>query len=487
MFKNGETAPFRVGLYIRVSTQEQAQEGYSIDAQTDRLTNFCKAKDWTVYKVYTDPGYSGSNMIRPALEQIISDIEQHNIDCVLVYKLDRLSRSQKDTLFLIEDVFLKNKVEFVSVNENFDTSTPFGRATIGMLSVFAQLEREQIKERSLMGRTERAKNGYWHGGGHMPFGYDYINGELIINEFQAMQVKEAYEMFLNDVSIYQITTALSAKYGTIKHESTVRSILTTPLYGGIIHWHDQNYKGKHQEIIDMETFNKVQQKYNSRKWQRKSTHPATRVFQCTTLLGGLLFCGNCGARYFSKGNYSGHGAKKKYYPYYYCYSRAKTCARLIIDPNCKNPAYAIKKLDKTIIDEVKNLALDIEYFNLIRNSQKTELLSKSANDIIYKRIMDVNTQIARLLDLYQLGTIPLDTINSRVQSLQDDKKSLESQIVAEEKSTKMSSQAARDILDNIGDIFENGTFEEKRKIIHGLISKIVVLDTVNEFKIYWNF
>ena len=146
----------KVAIYVRVSTTNQAEEGYSIDEQIDKLEAYCKIKDWTVYKVYTDGGFSGSNTDRPALEKLIKDANKKKIDTVLVYKLDRLSRSQKDTLFLIEDIFIKNGIEFLSLQENFDTSTPFGKAMIGLLSVFAQLEREQIKERMQLGKLGRA-------------------------------------------------------------------------------------------------------------------------------------------------------------------------------------------------------------------------------------------------------------------------------------------------------------------------------------------
>lgn len=105
---------------------------------------------------------------------------------VLVYKLDRLSRSQKDTLYLIEDVFEKNGVDFASMTENFDTSTPHGKFIIGILSVFAQLEREKIKERTMVGKDSRAKEGLWHGSAQIPTGYDYIDGQLVINEYEAM-------------------------------------------------------------------------------------------------------------------------------------------------------------------------------------------------------------------------------------------------------------------------------------------------------------
>ena len=111
-----ENKVIRVGGYIRVSTQEQAKEGYSIPAQTKCLKSYCSARNWILHELYIDPGYSGAKMERPALQKMLSDIKKGLVDLVLVYKLDRLSRSQKDTLYLIEDVFLKNEVAFVSIN-----------------------------------------------------------------------------------------------------------------------------------------------------------------------------------------------------------------------------------------------------------------------------------------------------------------------------------------------------------------------------------
>lgn len=113
----------KVAIYVRVSTTSQAEEGYSIDEQKDKLEAYCKIKDWKIYDTYIDGGFSGSNTKRPELERLINDAKRKRFDIVLVYKLDRLSRSQKDTLFLIEDVFLKNDVAFISLQENFDTST----------------------------------------------------------------------------------------------------------------------------------------------------------------------------------------------------------------------------------------------------------------------------------------------------------------------------------------------------------------------------
>mgnify|MGYP000115545440 CR=1 FL=1 len=139
-------------LYLRVSTEAQADEGYSLAAQAEKLEAYCRMKGIDRFTQYVDGGFSGSNLSRPAVTQLIRCGE---VERVVVYKLDRLSRSQKDTLYLIEDVFAPHGVDFVSINENIDTGTPYGRAMIGILSAFAQLERENIFLRTRMGMVER--------------------------------------------------------------------------------------------------------------------------------------------------------------------------------------------------------------------------------------------------------------------------------------------------------------------------------------------
>src|SRR5699024_2103123 len=149
----------RVALYLRVSTKEQT-ENYSLPNQEEKLTAFCKAKDWDIFDIYSDGGFSGADTDRPDLQRMLNDIKQKKIDAVMVYKLDRLSRSQRDTLELIEDHFLKNDVNFISITESLDTTTPMGRAMIGIMSAFAQLEREMIAERMRDGQIRRAQAGY---------------------------------------------------------------------------------------------------------------------------------------------------------------------------------------------------------------------------------------------------------------------------------------------------------------------------------------
>ena len=203
----------KAGLYVRVSTEGQAEEGYSIDAQKKLLEAWCISKEIESYEFYIDPGYSGSNIERPAMTAMLRDAEKGLLSHVAVYKLDRLSRSQKDTLYIIEDVLNKNGVDFVSLSENMDTSTPIGRAMLGILSAFAQLERETIKLRTRMGMRERVKSGLWMGGGKVPFGYDYDDEKgILVPNSDADTVREIYRRYLDGESPNAIANALGLKY-----------------------------------------------------------------------------------------------------------------------------------------------------------------------------------------------------------------------------------------------------------------------------------
>ena len=304
----------RAALYIRVSTLEQAQEGYSVGEQKERLIAYCKAKDWLIADIYVDGGYTGSNIKRPGIQKLISETDK--FDLVLVYKLDRLSRSQRDTLYLIEEVFLPNGVDFISMQESFDTSTPFGKAMIGLLAVFAQLEREQIKERTWMGRVARAKAGLYHGGGKIPIGYDYVDGHLTVNPYEAEQVQKIYDWYLAGASLKTIADRLQAagytnKYSSYNSWTSVRNILENETYLGRLHFGDVLVEDAHEAIITQEQFDAAQ----TLRLKRQEQFGAN-AFQSKHLLAGLMFCGHCGGRYYLRntGKYS----------YYACYSRTKT-------------------------------------------------------------------------------------------------------------------------------------------------------------------
>ena len=280
----------RAAIYIRVSTQEQAQESYSVGEQKERLIAYCKAQAWVIANIYVDGGYSGANLNRPGIQKLMKETD--NFDVVLVYKLDRLSRSQRDTLYLIEEIFLPNKVDFVSMQESFDTSSPFGKAMIGLLAVFAQLEREQIKERTRMGKMARAKAGLHHGAGHIPIGYEYKDGKLIINPYEAEQVKKIYEWYLEGASYQVITDRLHEKgytnrYSSYKYWSGVRAILCNMTYTGRLRYGEVTVENAHEAIISDEQFQAVQAEHAKRQEIYGSN-----AFQAKHLLAVCYFAEN---------------------------------------------------------------------------------------------------------------------------------------------------------------------------------------------------
>lgn len=474
-----EINKLKAALYVRVSTTEQANEGYSIQAQTERLINYAKAKDYFIIKTYTDPGFSGAKLDRPALQEMMKDIENNQIDIVLVYKLDRLSRSQKNTLFLIEDVFLKNNVDFVSMQESFDTTSAFGRAMIGILSVFAQLERDTITERMGMGRTERAKEGYFHGGGsaRIPVGYDYIDGLLQVNEYEAEIVRSIFELYNSGKGVNSISNEIRDKFPSKRKfgVSLIRSILTNNLYVGLIKFNDGVYEGKHEPIISKDIFDKAQNEFKRR------TTGKLKLFTSKYLLTGITYCGHCGARV--KGTGSSKLKDGTRLSYYSCYSRAGSPSHMVKALNCPSKINRTEILDEYVISQMKEITkTDI---SIKIDSEFTDD-SDTDKAVIQNEIKSIEDRINKLLELYQFGNVPLDVLNSKINSLNSEKSKL----------NEIINESATEIIDDTIDkveIFNNLkkvdwntiTHEEIKTIISKSIEKITIFN--EKIEIEWKF
>ncbi len=447
--------------YVRVSTENQL-ENYSIEEQTMRIRSYCQAKGWHLIKIYTDGGYSGGNINRPALQQMLTDMKRVTVDAIIVYKLDRLSLSQKDTLTLIEDHMLSAGVDFISINENFDTSSPFGRAMIGILSVFAQLEKDQITERFTMGRIGRSKAGYYHGGPNAPRGYQYVDGALIVDEFKASQVKEIFRLFLDGKSINHIARTMEQKYGGRWNAAGVRVILLNSTYIGKVKFAGVEYDGRHQPLISKEDFETAQKLLFSPARDAKKNSAQKNPFRAETLLSGLILCSRCGARY------SGcHG-------YYKCYSRAKGNPRYIKDPNCKNDNWIISELDSLTISSIRELLDNNDLLDAaIENARPS--LEDSANEIeITTHLKEIEAQINRLLDLYQIGSIPTETLSSRIQTLDQEKTALTTLLENKEDSFEERKQAFLENIQNFRDHFDDSDLDTQRLLIRSIIESISV-------------
>lgn len=394
----------KVILYIRVSTKGQAEDGYSLAFQKEKLLAYCKAMDYAVVGIYVDDGYTGSNLDRPGIQRIIEESSKGKFDAVLVYKLDRLSRSQKHTMYMLEDVFIPNDIAFVSMNESFDTSTQFGVAMVGILSVFAQLERANISERTFDGRKGRAKEGKFHGGGYHPIGYDYINGELVINDKEAEQVRMVYEYYSMGMTITEICNRMEGyktKHGDWHHPGTVANVLDNPLYSGTIHFDDVLSPDSHTAIISKELYNTVA---SMRSGEYKKAKKDSKY-----MLSGLVYCKNCGARYFVKKNPNKN-------LFYCCHSRAKVNKLMVKDPMCKNKNWRKEDLESIVYDEIKRLS---DNPHLLYELKKAPVFTGGKDDTVQEELDKISGEISHLMDLYQVNdnTIQVENIAQRIDEL----------------------------------------------------------------------
>lgn len=432
----------KVALYVRVSTTSQLEEGYSIEEQKAKLESYCDIKDWHVYKVYTDGGFSGSTTERPALEQLIKDAQSKLFDTVLVYKLDRLSRSQKDTLYLIEDIFLKNNIEFVSLLENFDTSTPFGRAVIGLLSVFAQLEREQIKERMQLGKLGRAKSGKSMMWAKTSYGYNYNKdtGTMTVNEYEALAVKEIYASYLAGMSITKLRDKINEEYPKQPAWSyrTIRGILANPVYCGLNQYKGQTFQGTHKAIISLVDFEQTQKELAKRQQTAKElSNP--RPFQAKYMLSGLVQCGYCHAPLkVILGQKRKDGTRFKRYE---CYQRhpRKTKGVTVYNDNqkCDSGYYDMDLLEHYVLTRIAQLQNDPDKIKELFSDDTSPAVDKQA---IQKQIDSLTLKLSKLNDLYLDDRITLDELRTKSADFIKQRATLEDEI----KKPRMISKRAKE-------------------------------------------
>lgn len=210
--------------YVRVSTDEQVREGLSLDAQEQRITAYAASQGWELVKVYREEGESGKSLDRPRLREMLGDLD--SIDLVLVYKVDRLTRRQKHLWHLLEDVFEPREIGFKSVVEPFDTTTAQGKAFLGMLAVFAQLERDTTAERTRQALDYKKANGEWRG--RIPFGYQVRNGKLVEAPKQQEIIRQVKKMHWRGKSIRAIAEAVNLSIGKVhelinSHQKTIKT------------------------------------------------------------------------------------------------------------------------------------------------------------------------------------------------------------------------------------------------------------------------
>jgi len=353
----------RCAIYTRKSTEEGLEQEFnSLDAQRESAQAYIASQQqegWTgLPEPYEDGGFTGGNMERPALQRLLDDIAARRIDCVVVYKVDRLSRSLLDFGRIIE-TFDQHGVAFVSVTQQFNTATSMGRLVLNVLLSFAQFEREIISERTRDKIAATRRKGKWSGGQPI-LGYDVQNMRLVINEEEAGLVRAIFELYLRQQSLSGVVEELNRRGWVNKrwrthkgHEvgggpftkSSLHKLLTNVLYVGQIKHKSEVHAGEHAGIVDPMLWQEVQKLLGA---QSRSKGALVRN-RFGALLKGILHCVPCGrAMTPSHANRMG-----KRYRYYVC-----TGAQKLGWHTCPMPSIAAPALEQVVLGQIKKLVQD---------------------------------------------------------------------------------------------------------------------------------
>lgn len=341
----------RCAIYTRKSSEDGLEKEFnSLEAQFDSCSSYIQSQSslgWQLIdRHYDDGGYSGGNTHRPALQQLLRDIGDGLVDVVVVYKLDRISRSLRDFMDLSR-IFEDHNVSLVSVTQKFDTSTSMGRMMLNMLMTFAQFEREMTADRIRDKMEATRKKGMWTGG-VIPYGYKTVDRKLVVEPEQAAEVLYAYEQYLDNRSFLETSRVMTEKYGTRKDGSkwtvmNLRCLLQQAIPAGKIRDSKTGelYDGQHEAIVPLDLWMKVQDIITKKKTGLQTNRTASGA-----PLKGLLRCGYCDGAMVPSFCING----KKRYHYYRC---VKSHKHLTEDCQLKMiPADMIEKEVFRIVGEV---------------------------------------------------------------------------------------------------------------------------------------
>ncbi|MDR1700025.1 MAG: recombinase family protein [Lachnoclostridium sp.] len=488
--KEGEKSFLSTAIYVRVSTEEQAQEGFSIRAQIEKLKAYALLKEWEIYDVYKDEGISGKNVVdRPAINRMIEDIKNRKVNNVLVYKIDRLTRSTKNLIELV-DLFEEHKCVFNSLTESIDTDSPSGRMFLKIMGVIAEFERENLASRLRLGFERKVKEGYTLANYSLSYGYVKGKGEKVqhIQPDEAKIVKEIFSMYVDEnISITQIAKKLNERRIKTKRNAlawdagTVKMLLTNPTYIGKVRYStldkDKYFEtdGHHERLISDELFNLVQEKIANMPKYSKTKQPKEDNYYC-----GVLVCGMCGSKFTTHNQISGKdvNGKNKYKGSYRCMKKLKY--HFPDEITCKCPDISHAKIETAFIDYIKNVNdfTEIESVNIENNSMQEEIELLDNITDCEKKISNLQDRKKQLMEQYVSEELEfeeyrnmLDIINEKYDTLNKELQRLNSKISIEEEKPNISQE---DIISNLNENWEYLNSKEKMIFLRRFVNKIVI-------------
>ena len=464
----------KVAIYIRVSTEDQAREGYSLEVQREYLEAFAFREGYEVFKVYCDEGISAYSTRRPALQALLADAKAKRFEFVLVYKIDRFSRNLKDLLNLVEELFSYG-IGFKSATEPFDSMTSAGKLMFQQLGSFAEFERNRIAERVFPGMLKGVQQGNWQGARFSPYGYRYnkANKLLEIDEQEAKVVKIIFEMCLAGKTIRFITEYLTKKgyrnrKGNIFSTKLIGDILKNRIYTGKLVWnrhhYDKNQKtkkgyayvknspdkiivaqGRHEALISEEDFNLVHEKLKQRRIEikrKKSNYP----------LSGILYCAKCNHRYLGISSISNHrtNEKKRWY-------RCNGPQRSFI--KCKNKSVKAEDLEPKVA-ALLDCLLRSETLKTSRwtsvtpaNFPSFEKISKADIEKVKNRLKSNLQKQSKLTDAYLENLLSEELYKQKNESMRQEEEELK-KLIALQEVRDIERERSKDYLNRVEEFLE---------------------------------
>jgi len=490
MSKAANTTPpaLRCAVYTRKSTEDGLEQAFnSLDAQRDAGEAYIasqKSEGWVcLADKYDDGGFTGGNMDRPALQRLLADIEAGKVDCIVVYKVDRLSRSLID-FSKIMDVLERHKVSFVSVTQQFNTSTSMGRLMLNVLLSFAQFEREMISERTRDKIAATRRKGKWSGG--MPMlGYDVDarGGRLLVNEDEAARVPEIFALYLDRQSLITASALLNERGWTTKRwisrdgrelggkpfcKSNLFRLLTNRIYLGKITYKDEIHQGEHPAIVDEEIFERVQ-RLLKRNGRTGGAHVKNRH---GALLKGLVRCVTCDC-----GMVPTHTVKRladngsKVYRYYCCNNAQQRGWHV-----CPTPSVPAPELERFVVEQVKGMGKDTDLLaETLAESRRQREAAIGKLDVekraLERELQRHNAELHKLAGKDGLATDRMADIQDRIRTAEKRATEVREQIIA----------LSRELVDarEVGEacslfdpLWETLSAREQARILHLLIERV---------------
>lgn len=489
----------KVVIYARVSTAEQAEEGYSIEAQIDAVKKKCGQENRQVINEYIDRGISGKSIEkREALKRLLKDAKTGQFEEVWVWKTNRLARNHLDLLKIVDELG-KFNVDFKSCSEAFDTSTPTGKLMMNLLASVGEFERETIVENVKIGMKQRAKMGKWNGGIVLGYqsvkdGHDKEKSKLEIVEEEAEIVRMIFQLYASGRGLRSLVNHINqlgykTKKGNMFAIATIKGILQNPIYIGKIrynrmqNWNEKRRKGKnanpiivdgeHEPIIGIDLWNKVQKIY-----KEKSQKPI-RNFSGSYPLTGLLKCPECGASMVAgvtkkrrkDGSYNVH-------KYYYCGEwRNKGIAA------CRSNGIKKDYIEEVVFNKIKEILFD-EYILkdvVSKLNKKSKDIIKPLTDqlkSIEKKLNSLETKKTKIFDLYEDGIINKQDLAVR---LKETTQKVETELINREKIQEQLNQSnsapidyrmVKDLMYNFNSILKEASVEKKKLVLNLVVQQV---------------